>query len=151
MFKPDLANYLDRIQSLQQGAAPDSEINPSQSRGAATHRFWVTSAGRNIVVKRETAGGELWTFVVEMFLSAGPRESNAIAEVERQVLVDLPTVAYHFWDHADLTNETYPAVQPGFVPTSAMLLPRGRVEYTTQSGLYVGSLYDLSWQHRVTK
>mgnify|MGYP001199909735 CR=1 FL=1 len=147
----DLDGYIKRLHSIQAVIIPTSASVYSPRAGANNYPYWLTLA-RSITLSRIHAHESRCTFILDMLLIRGGAMSGYDGQREAEILADMMAVASYFERHRDLTSETYPDIQPFFVPNSARITRIERFDGGVQGETsVVGSLYTLEFDHRLIK
>jgi hypothetical protein len=150
-FKPDIDNYLDRINEIEQLIVTDSSVVKNPVNVPMEYPYWLHIAGGGAPSKG-SANQWLETFQIRVLLVRGPAGAMGDYEVETQILKDIANVAWYFMtvdDYRNLRTPTYTSIQQGFDPDSVTVTNQIRFQGAVVTGEVVGSLHTVNFRHRM--
>jgi len=149
--KPDIDNYLDRINEIEQLIVTDSIVIKNPAQGSLQYPYWLHIAGGG-APQKGSANEWLLTFNIRILLVRGAAGSMGDYAVETQILTDIANVAWNFMgrdDYRNLRTPTYTTIQSGFDLDSVIVSNQTRFEGAVVTGDVVGSLHTISFRHRM--
>jgi hypothetical protein len=150
-FKPDIDNYLDRINEIEQLIIPTSIVVKNPVNAQPEYPYWLHIAGGG-APQKGSANQWLETFTIRILLARAPAGAMGDYEVETQILKDIANVAWYFMsveDYRNLRTPTYTSIQQGFDPDSVIISNQIRTQAVVVTGEVVGSLHTISFRHRM--
>ena len=149
--QPDIDNYLDRINEIEQLIVTDSIVVKDPVNVPIQYPYWLHIAGGG-APQKGSSNEWLLTFTVRILLVRGAAGAMGDYAVETQILSDISNVAWHFMgrdDYRNLKTPTYATIQAGFDLDSVIISNQSRFEGPVVTGEVVGSLHMLSFRHRM--
>ncbi len=151
--KPDFDDYLDRISAIQKAIITGSQ-SAKFPLPSGKEPFWVNVFLAPRIRPNVDAQSSMITLTLRMILVRAPKESFFQPEWEAKVIDDMVEVIWNF-----MTNDSYrrlivsmfTAIQPGFIPGSLKIVNPARIEGVENVGSFLGSAYNLEWQHRMQR
>ena len=152
-YKPDIDNYLDRINEIEQLIITDSAVVKNPVNVPMHYPYWLHIAGGGAPQK---ASSNQWleTYSIRILLVRSPAGAMGDYEVETQILKDIANVAWYFMtvdDYRNLRTPTYTAIQQGFDPDSVTITNQIRFAGAVITGEVMGSLHTITFRHRNDK
>lgn len=150
--KPDFDNYMERITAIQKAIITGSQA-AKYPLPSSPVPFWLNVSMPHRSRPNVDNQSGVITYNIRMILVRTPKENRFQPEWELQIGKDITEVVWAFTgdNYRRLIVSTYTAIQPGFIPGSLKLLNYNRIEGAQTIGEFLGSIYTLEWQHKMTR
>lgn len=150
-FKPDLENYLSRLELMQQDAVPEASFTRDPYATPSTFPSF-QSISTNVEREDNAAGLVSLRFNVDFLLLRGYARSGYAGDLISHLLQDQMDVLFTFEGNRNMIIGDFAEVQNGYKPRSLALVVGGQIQVFRGENPrtpLVGSRYKVTWVHRI--